>query len=703
MDKYTYEELLHHCEKLTRKLSRYETRFSALVEAYKNLLEEKQVLETTLKTLSSKPQKKTAVSQNKETSESSKVKSDPLGALQENFDTSTESISNETQETDKDTECSQDELIKSLEEKVTALSTALQSMAEGKNKMEIVYQADKKAMLAEHKAQIAKLEEENTHAVKLQNEIRGKLCQEQSDRESEEKNYASMMKELQELVAAERLEKNELKTQLTERELIISNLSEKQHQDYQDSIQQLTDELDLLKLKHSEEDEKRPENIIKGLADQVEQIKIGHVSNLEIEQTRAKHAEEILKSTQEHEEQRIAELESRLSELSVIVGSYDKQRQEDQAVIRRLRERLENLEDENSALSSTQNSLSNNESKIEELQDQVTKLRNLLKMAWKKADRHLDLQILSNSEIDDILKNDPTHHACRAEYKQLKDEFEGYKRKLRNNKVSKDDHVSEDINDYKTKIEKLQTDMKNMEEHFEEKEKESISLITKLQIDITCTKENYELQLESLREDHKKNIEQLDTEIHKQRIRTVDLLQEKDTELERLQKIVFDREDLVQTQSIKQRCSVNDSFLTSDLSFIQDEPCSVEEMLVQSPTSPTGHNLFHYTEQISHYESELSLCRSQLIDLQSDVRDAEHREEQSINQMQALKEEIRNLERGRSRESANLEYLKNVCLQFMLTDSPSVKKQMSHAISTILTFSPAEMVQVQKKQNLGWW
>lgn len=201
----------------------------------------------------------------------------------------------------------------------------------------------------------------------------------------------------------------------------------------------------------------------------------------------------------------------------------------------------------------------------------------------------LDLQILSNSEIDDILKNDPTHHACRAEYKQLKDEFEGYKRKLRNNKVSKDDHVSEDINDYKTKIEKLQTDIKNMEEHFEEKEKESISLITKLQIDITCTKENYELQLESLREDHKKNIEQLDTEIHKQRIRTVDLLQEKDTELERLQKIVFDREDLVQTQSIKQRCSVNDSFLTSDLSFIQDEPCSVEEMLVQSPTVSFDH------------------------------------------------------------------------------------------------------------------
>lgn len=90
--------------------------------------------------------------------------------------------------------------------------------------------------------------------------------------------------------------------------MIISNLSEKQHQDYQESIQRLTDELELLKLKRSEEDEKRPENIIKGLADQVEQIKIGHVSNLEIEQTRAKHAEEILKSTQEHEEQRIAEL-----------------------------------------------------------------------------------------------------------------------------------------------------------------------------------------------------------------------------------------------------------------------------------------------------------------------------------------------------------------------------------------------------------
>ena len=45
----------------------------------------------------------------------------------------------------------------------------------------------------------------------------------------------------------------------------------------------------------------------------------------------------------------------------------------------------------------------------------------------------------------------------------------------------------------------------------------------------------------------------------------------------------------------------------------------------------------------------------------------------------------------RSRESANLEYLKNVCLRFILTDSDSVKQQMSLSLSTILMFSPAEV------------
>ena len=39
------------------------------------------------------------------------------------------------------------------------------------------------------------------------------------------------------------------------------------------------------------------------------------------------------------------------------------------------------------------------------------------------------LQRMSSSEIDELLANDPAHHACQEEYRQLKNEFELYKRK----------------------------------------------------------------------------------------------------------------------------------------------------------------------------------------------------------------------------------------------------------------------------------
>ena len=52
---------------------------------------------------------------------------------------------------------------------------------------------------------------------------------------------------------------------------------------------------------------------------------------------------------------------------------------------------------------------------------------------------------------------------------------------------------------------------------------------------------------------------------------------------------------------------------------------------------------------------------------------------------------VYDLDLFRSRESANLEYLKNICLEFILTDSYSVKSQMLQAISAILMFSPGEV------------
>lgn len=95
--------------------------------------------------------------------------------------------------------------------------------------------------------------------------------------------------------------------------------------------------------------------------------------------------------------------------------------------------------------------------------------------------------------------------------------------------------------------------------------------------------------------------------------------------------------------------------------------------------------------------------RRQKNELEASLRDAELRGEKLIDQTNVLKEEIRKLERDRSRESANLEYLKNIVLRFMMSTSYSVKQQMITAIATVLEFSPKELSQVRKVQSASWW
>ena len=63
-----------------------------------------------------------------------------------------------------------------------------------------------------------------------------------------------------------------------------------------------------------------------------------------------------------------------------------------------------------------------------------------------------------------------------------------------------------------------------------------------------------------------------------------------------------------------------------------------------------------------------------------------------MEQNRILKEEIRKLERDRSRETENLEYLKNVVVHYMSADS-SGRDQLLMPLATILHLSPEEVCQ----------
>ena len=100
---------------------------------------------------------------------------------------------------------------------------------------------------------------------------------------------------------------------------------------------------------------------------------------------------------------------------------------------------------------------------------------------------------------------------------------------------------------------------------------------------------------------------------------------------------------------------------------------------------------------LSHFQHQLETA----------MRELQHstilKEEQSFDQIDLLKEEIRKNERNKSRENANLEYLKNVVYKYMVTTDAVGREQMLNAISTILQFSPREKKAVHEHIHAGWW
>ena len=141
------------------------------------------------------------------------------------------------------------------------------------------------------------------------------------------------------------------------------------------------------------------------------------------------------------------------------------------------------------------------------------------------------------AELDNILHNDPAHRACQLEYKQLKEEFENYKKETRQKTSKLEDSESVDLAELtlaKQKSEKLDKELNNLRQWFEEKERDYIETISNLQCDVTALEERHSSENEKLIEAHKGDVFLLESQLSKQRERTLQLIADKDTEISRL-------------------------------------------------------------------------------------------------------------------------------------------------------------------------
>lgn len=765
MEKKSRFELIKIVEAQKEQLTRYETRLRDVVHAYKNLLREKDALEASVNVLTTSSnhvpkslQKEAAESEadnhtggngrneSKKTNKEEGAKNPLKGESVEGKEVLDHPLAvkeNEVEGEDqsqlagKENNSSLQAELDTQQEKVATLSASLATVMQQKSKMEASYQADKKKMMQEHEVKNQEHEQEieklksNLESLEEQlQELKLRMRHEQQAREEEQNNHVLMLRELQMLVSTERSAKEDLEQQLEdakEQVLLTQRLPGSKTEEYQRQISQLQLELQQVKrrLKEAEKVASQPSPLLVQLQNEMSKMKKEHSEAVVKEQKRANEAEERLRIITSLEECRVADLEVKLSELSEVVGNYEKLRLQDQQAIQKLKDRLHQLDVENVELtrqmSTDENHAPDNEKEAgqdetpEELKEQVMKLKGLLKIALNTSDKPLDLELeeLSKSEFESVFVSDPSHKVCQQQLRQLKEEFERYKVKtqaLHKNKSFKE--LSEQIGNMeklKLQNEDLEKQLHELKESNNIRELDQKKVITNLRDQLKLTEENYRLEKEEANTVYKQKLEDLERQVLNQRERTLALVAEKDAEIEMLRSRSPSASPSADTRSVfsYQRKFVEMTGVSQasmDLPEASEADAAVHQLLSKnSGVTGSERTLVHYAQQQARREAESTAIRRQKNELEAALRDSELRGDKLMDQANVLKEEIRKLERDRSRESANMEYLKNIVLRFMMSTSYSVKQQMITAIATILQFSPRELNQVRKVQSGTWW
>lgn len=643
-----HSNLVQLVEYQKKEIEKYKTKLRDLVAAHRGLLKEKEALENSLKALNA---------------------------------------SNNINQPDapKTDEENEGETVPELKNQLSSLLNSLATLSAEKSRMEASFQLDKK-QLHEEKETINKKNKELQDQVTLLQqeieEIKSKLILERHERDREQNDHGVMIKELQRLLANERSSKQQLEATLEEskQRVLSSDTLAPQLEKYERKIAILKNELESTRQKletYEKKAKEMPVELIK-LQDEMRNLQMEHQIQIQYEKERARDVEERSKKLSLIQEERVVNLETRLAELSEIVGTYDRLRQQDQAEIHKLKEHIALIDLEHVNI----NPQSENQKENKTLDDIVKKILDLkkeLKEVCEKSGKFLDFYSLFTENYNENL-----HAICNEEYNKLKKEFEIYKSDAKAYSQSSNQEKSvKEVVGLQNQIKNLQERVRILSDKNRDAEKEYQLQIEQLKKTIKNEKSRFKETLAASEADYRGRLSLLEQQLQKQRERSLALLEEKEQELHSLQ-------------------STFQMFLPGCRKSPEEESNSLLGSQIRD-----GPHMLHYANELARRDVEIANLRKTkhkteiaLRELQkAAVSDAEkHRDER-----QALREEIARLKRCQTREGANLEYLKNVVLSFLLSNDPNSKRHMCTAIAAVLKFSEAELDKVTQHSKNSWW
>lgn len=731
-DKANRRELCEIICTQKEKLQRYEARLGDLVRAYKGLQKEKDALELSLKALTS-------------CKSNDKARSSSAEALAAK-ETATSTGASSTDD--------------GSEDQVAALSRALSSLSEEKARTEAAFQADRKRLIQEKDTALRQLEDAQRNAAEqaasLETkiaELRSKLWEEQSARQQEQSDHAAMLRELQRLLSEERTLRENLEDKLEEatRKAAQADLAK----EYEAKVEKLTRELEEVRkrLLASEEKLRQPSPLLLKLQQELVEVKAQHQAALEQEQKRSGSAQARLHQQTTGSEARVASLESRLQELSQAVGTYDRLRMQDRAAIQRLRERLSQLAQENAALASAAGigakatelpSSQDSNLDVKTLLDRFGKMRLLLKEFNQRAEKPVDLiayfRELAEEEVLGL------HAKCREELRQLKDEFEQYKAHANSvlqgtagqHGFPQEQQSGAECERLRKQLRELQAQLRAQRSRFEAQEQASREATLKLQRALSEADLRHEQECQRLEQRWGSKLSELESLMQAQRDRSLALVEEKDRELHALRATLASLQEAGGARGLPQQqrydwqhggaSSASTSGMADNDPGNQDASSeaqgdSLDPLLSQLLSRGLGHTtkdgkgkaseecqLLHYAHELARKDAELLRTLREKREVESALRDLQRsvllREQRDAQEREALRLRLSQLESmpGPPGDSGkvNLQYLKNVVLQYLLCSEAPARKHMLNAIAVGLRFTPRE-AQLARQAAQAWW
>ncbi|XP_026732616.1 GRIP and coiled-coil domain-containing protein 1 isoform X2 [Trichoplusia ni] len=556
------------------------------------------------------------------------------------------------------------------DDSVAALMLSLSTLTAEKSRMEEAFQADKKLTRDKYENQIAAMREETKTLVQQHfaeiNNLKAKVAYEIQEREKERADHQAMMKELHLKLNSERKTKERL-----EDKVVHSSEAQVSQTELEKRVRDLSSSLSAAqrRLQRAEARTVETPALLVRLQHKLALLEQSHALAIREEQIKAKRAEESARKVCARQEERVALLESKLAELSETVGRYDLRRRHDLQLIQQLKDSLNGRlmdkitanNDYEDAAEAQQKSETDNEklADSEYLQTLIDKIHILKKELIAENDK-----LGSPIDISSVFKvqgYENIHLKCREEYESLKLEYEMYKQQTKVREVG--DNVESDVGDLKSEIAVLIEKVETYKMMLEEERQDKLDTL-KLYEEKMKNEQDYHSEVVS---ELKTRVQSLEKQVHTQRERYAALLDEADN-------------------YIRAR---NDRRASADENNYKDG------MLTDVSAPP---HMLHYAHELARKDLDISQLRKEKHIMEGQFRDCQRdatiEKERFKEVIRTLKEEIDRLRRIQSREGANLEYLKNVVMAYLMSTDYAGRKHMLNAIAAVLHFTANEKNQV---------